>query len=203
RPRSPQPGVPIDVTVPLRATSAVVPAGWRVRLSLSGADFPVVWPPPRSFTLIIEPSASRLRLPVAPARDPGRRLTLPAAGEQPPAPSELARSVSGWETIRDGNRTVFRRDRASVEHQPEREGLTYEAEQWWTVSVDDDDPGSTVAATWSQAALRRTGWEVATEGTIRVSGREAFEVTVELAASLDGETVFERAWGETIPREWV
>jgi hypothetical protein len=71
------------------------------------------------------------------------------------------------------------------------------------VTVDDDDPGSTVAETWSKAALCRPGWEVATEGTIRVSGREAFEVTVELVASLDGEIIFERAWSETIPREWV
>ena len=57
--------------------------------------------------------------------------------------------------------------------------------------------------TWSRAALRRPGWDVATEGTIRVSGREAFEVTVELVATLGGETVFERVWAETIPRDWA
>ena len=203
RPRSPEPGTPIDVTVPLRATSAVVPAGWRIRLSLSGADFPVVWPPPAAFTLRIDPAASRLRLPIAPARDPSRMLALPEAGELPAVPSEVTKSMSEWETTRDGGRTVFRRERASAEHQPEREGLTYEAEQWWTVSVDDDDPGSTVAETWSRAALRRPGWDVATEGTIRVSGREAFEVTVELVATLGGETVFERVWAETIPRDWA
>jgi uncharacterized protein len=199
-PTEPVPGVFTEVALPLWATSAVIPAGWRLRLALSGADFPVVWPPKKRFTLTVDPDRSRLVLPLAKPRPDDRTLSIPSAGPPPEAPVETMRSESDWIVQREDHNTTFRVERGGAETQP---GLTYQADQWWTVSVDDDDPATTRAHTHSSASLHRTGWTVATEGEIQIEGRDQLEVTVRLTARHNGEEVFRRTWSETIPRLWA
>ena len=80
-----EPGTPISVRFPLM-TSVVLPAGWRLRLALSGADFPVVWPPGEAFTLSLDPSASRLRLPTVPVRGDESRVSIPVPEPLPQPP---------------------------------------------------------------------------------------------------------------------
>jgi uncharacterized protein len=199
-PVAPTPGVPFSVSVPLWATSAVIPTGWRLRLALAGADFPIVWPPGKAFTLTIDPDLSRLLLPVVQVRDDDRKLDVPPDGNLPESPVETTRSDCNWEVEREGGSTVYRFQRAGTEIQPT---LTYETDQWWTVSVDDSDPATTTAHTVSRASLRRPGWDVTTEGSINIEGGAAFLVTIELAAHLSGEEIFRRTWGESIPRKWA
>lgn len=198
-PRAPMPGQPFDVTFDLRATSAVIPAGWRLRLSLSGADFPIVWPPGKRFILSVDPAHSTLTLPLV-SRSPGRILELPPAGAVPDAPVATTRSESEWIVSKDTGLNVYRMIRGETEVQPT---LTYSTDQWWTVSVTDDDPASTQAHTVSLAALERPGWQVATEGTIHIDAADVFDVTVELAASFNGKEIFRRVWSESIPRKWA
>ena len=81
-----EPGTPISVRFPLMTTSVVLPAGWRLRLALSGADFPVVWPPGEAFTLSLDPSASRLRLPTVPVRGDESRVSIPVPEPLPQPP---------------------------------------------------------------------------------------------------------------------
>jgi hypothetical protein len=199
-PKAPTPGEPFDVAFPLMATSAVLPAGWRLRLSLSGADFPIVWPPRQRFTLTVDPEHSSLTLPVVGPRQADTLVTVPLTGDLPTAPSEETRSVSEWEVTGEDGRHVFRFTRGGTEVQP---SLTYDADQWWTITVDDDDPGTTRGHTVSRAALRRPGWEVAVEGSFEIEGSEDFDVTVEMAARFNGEEVFRRTWSEKIPRRWA
>ena len=52
-----EPGVGRQVRFPLLGSSVVVPKGWRLRLAIAGADFPVVFPPGRRFTLTIDPES--------------------------------------------------------------------------------------------------------------------------------------------------
>jgi len=201
-PVTPVPGVPIDLTLRLPATSAVVPEDWRLRLSLAGADFPVVWPPKERFTLTIDPAESRLVLPVASARPADRVLDIPSAPEPPSAPIDWLREVSDWEVTSDEGSRTLRRVRGGTAHLPEREDLAYESDQWWTVTVDDDEP-SLHLATEARVSLARPGWSVETRGRMELSGGSVFAVEVELVASQDGEEVFRRIWSETIPRVWA
>lgn len=196
-------GVALDVTFPLLATSAVIPAGWSLRLSLAGADFPVVWPPPGRFALAVDPSRSSLRLPVLPARPEERNLDIPHAGEEPDAPEEYTRDLSEWSVVREDGSAVLRRVRGHTSHMPDRDDLHYETDQWWTVTVADDDPATTRAYTESHVSLSRPGWAVSTHGTIEIIGDPTFETTVQLVAEHNGEEVFRRRWSESIPREWV
>jgi len=202
-PRRLVPGDPMDVELPLRVTSAVIPAGWRLRLSLSGADFPVVWPPKDRFALSLDTGGSRLTVPVVAPRPDERLLDIPSAPESPFAPSEVTRSVSEWSVTSHDHKTIYRMERGGTEVQPERGELVYDTDQWWTVSVSDDDPSTTEAKTVSRVTLSRPGWSVTTEGSIEITGGEAFDVIIELSADHDGHEVFRRTWSESIPRQWA
>lgn len=202
-PRTPTPGEPIDLTFRLPATSAVIPAGWRIRVSLSGSDFPVVWPPKERFTLTIDPVASSLTLPVATVRADDRIHDIPLAGPVPTAPITSLREESEWEmTAQEGSHTL-RRVRGSTDNLPDRNHLTYESDQWWTVTVDDDDPATMRLKTEASVSLSRPGWSVTSEGSIEISGGPAFEVVVELVARHDGTELFRRRWSESISRVWA
>jgi putative CocE/NonD family hydrolase len=203
QPRLPVPGEPISLVFSLMATSAVIPAGSRIRLALSGADFPVIWPPPGEFELTIDPETSTLSLPTV-TRDPlATRLNI---GESPPPPhppvEEVADSAT-WDVESTGNQTVFRRHLSSAEFQPTRNNLTYTTDQTWTVRVDDDDPGTTAVDATSRLSLSRPGWEVEVDGSISISGVESLRVEIVLNASHNGEKIWSKTEDESIPRVWV
>jgi predicted acyl esterase len=201
-PVPPVPGEPFEVTFPLLATSAVIPAGWRLRLALAGADFPVVWPPRERFTLTLDPSRSSLSLPIVDHRPESAYLDIPQAATIPRAPVTSLRDLSDWEvTAANGNHTL-RRSRGSTDHLPERNDLTYSSDQWWTVTVDDADP-VVHAITEASVSFSRPGWSVSTHGTISIVAGPAFEVTVGLVATHDGADVFHREWTESIDRVWA
>lgn len=201
-PGRPTPNAAFEVTVPLLATSAVIPTGWRLRLALAGADFPVVWPPAESFTLTVDPANSTLTLPVVASRTEDRVLDISGAPDPPPAPIVWIRDEDSWKVTSAGGRHTLRRDRDAIADLPERSDLRYETSQWWTVSVDDDAPTLDLV-TEARVALSRPGWSVETQGRIAISGGEVFDTTVELIALEGGVEVFSRAWHETIPREWA
>jgi uncharacterized protein len=126
------PGSPADqpVDLQLHVTSWVFPAGHRIRLCLSNAMWPMIWPTPHPATATVRlgPAGTRLILPVVPpARSPE-----PAAGPEPafapPAPAEHPPGVRSW-----------------GEMLPVR----------WTLRRDD---AGTAAIWWRGAAVAEFGW---------------------------------------------
>lgn len=203
----PQPvraGVAVTVRFPLLACSAVVPAGWSLRLALSGADFPVVWPPGERFTLIVDPAESSLILPTVGSRPDTRILPIPESDPYPEPPVESLTSRSEREVDRRPGLTVYRRAVSHSERQPTRGDLVYGNDQEWTVAVDDDDPASTRVRSVAEMTLERPGWSVATQGSLAMTAdAHSFHLTIELAAFLDGTEVFRRQWTDEVPREWA
>lgn len=201
-PRRPEPDVPLSISFPLMATSAVLPAGSHLRLALSGADFPVVWPPREKFSLTIDPANSTLVIPVVDQDSEKEIISIPE-----PAPAESAGvqllDEADWSIRRDGGTTIFNRHIASREILAGRGMLTYGSEQTWAVSVADDDPGSTRVKARSVLSLEREGWEVSVVGTLEISGRNAFDILITLEAFTGGSRVWKRRWEESIPRKWV
>lgn len=198
----PVPGDPFEVTFPLLATSAVIPAGWRLRLVLAGADFPVVWPPRERFTLTFDPARSSLSLPVVDQRPESANLDIPPAATTPHAPVTSLRDLSEWEVTAANGTHTLRRSRGSTDHLPERNDLTYSSDQWWTVTVDDTEP-VIHAVTEASVSFSRPGWSVSTHGTISITAGPEFEVTVGLVTTHDGAEVFRREWTESIERVWA
>ncbi len=203
-PQPVEPGEQMAVRFALRATSGIVPAGWRLRLALSGADFPLVWPPAGRFRLEIDPHHSRLLLPVVPARPDERVLTIPDAPRPPPAPVESVAGASDWSVEPHDGATQFRKHVRRREMQTERDRLTYTSEQTIEISVKDDDPQSLRASSIATVGLSRPGWDVAATGTVQLgTGPEHFDLAIDVSAKHDGATVWSRQWRDTIPREWA
>jgi predicted acyl esterase len=204
-----EPGKPVDVTVELDATSWVFEAGHRVRLSLAGADWPNVWPPPQTGTLTID-RAIELSLPVVegppaiadpPAftPSPGKETHGPApTGEQPPLVWSIEHDILGRER------------RAVVSH-----GSSYDGEAGarvderyeGAVGVSEADAGVAWARAKSRYVIRWPEADCATEATLDFrSDADAYHLVVEVVAEeLSGDEATdigrrERRFERTIPR---
>jgi putative CocE/NonD family hydrolase len=205
-----EPGAPTEVTVELDATSWVVEAGHRVRLSLAGADWPNVWPPPAAGTLTVDRGAVELSLPAvegappiveAPAfsPSPGKETHSPEpTGEQPPLVWRIEHDVLGRER------------RAVVSH-----GSSYDGEAGARIDeryegaggVSLTDPGAAWARARSRYVIRWPEADCATEATLELrSDADAYHVVIEVVAeelSDDEATGIgrrQRRFERTIPR---
>ncbi len=200
-PEPPIPDQEMTVKLALTATSAIVPAGSRIRLAIAGADFPIVWPPHTKFTITVVPGQSRLVIPTVPlASDP---VVVPPANDPPTAPVDFLVDEDEWRVDAAAGRTTFRRQVQSKQFQPDRDDLTYSSDQAWEVTVADDDPGTTAVHSRSELRLSRPGWDVTTSGSLHIEGREDFKVEIRVSATHNGVSVFERIWNEDIPRHWA
>ncbi len=199
-----EPGRELTVRFPLLASSAVIEAGWNLRLALAGADFPVVWPPGERFTLSVDPSRSLLILPNVPPRPAERSLDWPES-EPPPTPNVIEVSDDrAFSLSREGDTTTYHREISSTEEQPDRDRLTYHSRQEWTVRVADHDPASTRLWSVNEIHLERPGWDVATIGSLEMSGdADILRLHIELEAFKDGEPIWQKTWEESVPREWA
>ena len=201
-----RPGVVEAVELELDATSWVFPAGHRLRLSLAGADWPNLVPPPAPVTLTVERDGSALTLPALDGPSPSPPPSLP-----PPRPAD--------------------RDRAQPT--PAGEPRTPRPAGGWsgTCSAAGPRPRSTTAAgpscrtgrCWSSATAGRSGtaldpgptwargsasyrieWPEATVATsVRLDLRgdaDAFEVQLDLEAREGDELRWARTWRRRIPR---
>jgi hypothetical protein len=196
-------GLPRTLVFPLIATSAVLPTGWRIRLALAGADFPVVWPPAEAVALTFDPARSRLVLPTVPRRGAETTLAIPSAPHPPSPPGLVAEDDNGAVMTRQGSRFVFSRHRFSREQMPERDDLTYVSDESWSTEVEADDPASTRVRAKGEVRMSRPGWEVAAFGQLSLSADAGhFYLTIDLTAIHGDETVFSRTWEDRIPREW-
>ncbi len=198
------PGRAMRIRFPLLTTSAVIPAGWRLRLALAGADFPVVWPPGEQFILTFDPAESRLRLPTVPARVDGSEVDFPAPPPLPDPPGFEEEDMGHGILSRDDATTIYERHRYSKEVQSERSNLTLTSDETWTVRVTDEDPATTRVRSDAELNMVRPGWKVTTRGSLELWGDSAsFHLVIELSALHDDVVVFSRTWTDSVAREWA
>jgi len=198
------PGTPILVRFPLTATSAVVPVGWRLRVAIAGADFPLAWPPGQRFSLTIDPARSMLRLPLVPPRPEDRILSIPEAPAPPRPPVDRLDTSSGWTVDEEHGVTHLRKHVGLSELQPGRGDLVYDNRQRIDVSVAQDDPASVSAYSRAEVSLKRRGWEVRTTGTVDLTAdATSFHLAIEATAHHNGEPVWSHTWRRDIRREWA
>ncbi|MGH8928090.1 MAG: CocE/NonD family hydrolase C-terminal non-catalytic domain-containing protein, partial [Acidimicrobiia bacterium] len=202
-------GTARTVRFSLLACSALIPAGWRLRLAIAGVDFPIVFPPRGAFELGLDAPRSRLVLPVVPPRPESARLDIPESPPPPAASSVDLGSAATWEVKRVDRTTIFQRRATGAEHQPERGGLTYSSARAWSVSVEDDQPNSTRirsdgSTTLERSGPERSGWSVRTDASLELTtDGQSFLVAIELEAFNDGAAVWRRRWEKSVPREWA
>jgi hypothetical protein len=173
------------VRVQLNDAGAVFPADHKVRLAISTAYWPMIWPSPEQATLLI--FGGTLDLPQRPLQAIDATL-LPFA-EPEAAPPEMP--------------TAIRRDGVRAER-IDRIALELSAEGKSQFHVEDDDPLSAMAELRRTQTMSRDEWQIRLETQIRLSSTASiFRLQGSLRAWEGANEVCRREWDRSIPRDFT
>ncbi len=198
------PGEWVTVEVPLKACAYRVPAGHRLRLSLSGADFPTLWPAPHRTEQRVRVGGTALELRLPLLADSGRLSTVQLA-----PPGGLPETAETWsarptlETVMDciGHRVGLRRS-AESSVRPVGRSVTaseYSAIELW---ADIDDPSRCSASGQQRFRIDWPAGTVETAAALSLhSSSDRFSVSVELDVSWNGHRVIRHRWSEAFGRD--
>ena len=202
-----EPGRRYEVGVRLDAIAQAVPAGHRLRVSLSSAYWPWAWPSPRAATLTLH--GGRLVLPVRTPR--GDEPEPPPFGAPEWAPPLAVEVLEPGITSRTGSH-----DPATGAHELHFEwdvgghrrltdsGTEMEDTNVTTYRIADGDPLSASVHVRCTSALGRGDWRtrVETDSRMRSTATE-FLVTQRLDAWEGERPVYSRTWELSFPRDGV
>jgi putative CocE/NonD family hydrolase len=189
---------PIDVE--MHFTSWVFPKGHRIRLAVSNALWPMIWPTPYAMTtaLHVGGDASRLILPVMPF-EPRPRPDFVAVpmGERGPG----GMWPGGYHTVRDDARQSTRVEWSGKSeseedggHVSDRERLIYE--------VEDARPEAASIRGEADHEVHLPGRLLSWKARLELrSDRERFYYRLRRELHEDGRLVRQRTWEELIPRD--
>ncbi|PZO82048.1 MAG: peptidase S15 [Mesorhizobium amorphae] len=201
-----EPGRFYDVSIKLNECGQALAPGSRIRLALSNAYWPIVWPSPETATLAVDCAGTALDLPVR--RPSGADAALP------PFEPEANGKALEKTVLREGRSHFFvRKDIRSGEVVMERfqdSGLAeIDATGWRSgghverhYAIHPDDPLSAWASNSWRQEFGREGFHVAIEGTTRMHvTKTELHLTAKLDAFEAGAKVWERDWRFAIPRD--
>lgn len=210
RPTPLVPGQRYPVELALKACGYVVPAGHRVRLALSSAYWPMMWPSPEPVTLTVDTGPDgALYLPVRGAtQDPPPPAHFDDPQSAPAPPHELLgpppdqRRVATYD-IATGAHTVTD-DMVAFPPVRLEGGLEY-TESWSDVlRVVDGDPLSASIRCERTADIGRGDWRVRVETvTTLTCTATTFEVVNAVTGFEADRPVFAKSWHRAIERDGI
>ena len=200
------PGERLRVAIRLDDIAHGFPPGHRIRLALSTAYWPLIWPSPEPVTATLYGGASRLALPVRPPR-PETPPGFEPAESAPPLPVAVLRQPSSSRTVETdvaSGETAIRLLDDFGENRIEAHGLTTGSIGRETYRIRADDPSSACADIhWTQT-LSRDDWQVRIESRSALSAdSEHFYITAAVEAFEGDERVFTKTWDRKVPRDMV
>ncbi len=206
---SPEPlerGRTYPLEVEMHFTSWVFPRGHRVRLAVSNALWPMIWPTPYRMTTRLAlggADGSRLVLPVVPAE------ARPAPAYPAPPPSIDApgvRSTGGewpgqWTICRDEVRDAVHGDWRG-DSRSEYPWGTISAVEQLTYDVANAHPEAAVVTGDATTTITLPDRTLAFRARLEVTSDAArFHYTLKRELRKDGVLVREKSWQESIPRD--
>jgi hypothetical protein len=207
----PQPLVPGQVyriTLKLNEIAHHFHRGHRVRLALSSAYWPIVWPSPEPVTLEVDATDSRFVLPVRTAHPQDGKLAEfePVDGGPPLRCQQLTPAKSRW---------TITMDLASGKQCHERQydsGACLITDHDWEFGssnqrrycIHPDNPLSAhcEVKTWQHYA--RGQWRIRIDSKVAMDvTMDTFDIRAELDAYEGDARVFSRNWSQRLPRDHV
>ncbi len=198
------PGEMYQLEIELDAVSWVFPRGHAIRLAVSGADFPEVWPSPQPAVLTLHAGSShpsRLMLPVVPLAPPAvvPKLLPPAKRRSRfVTTTETSKSSVAYDVARRA--MIARREqKETIQH---HDGVTVVTSEGYTeMRVSATNPADATATGRDRKTLRRPGLEVESTATAELQGTlTAFHLDLELDVTLNGSPYWHNRWTRAIPR---
>ena len=196
-PEAIEPGVVMALEFPLQSTGWTFSAGNRVRLALSSADFPEVWPSPEAGTCSIlfgESNPSKVGLPVVPASS---AIEVPRFE---PSRADATRRLEGDRTWAVTDDLISGARQVQIAFGRKASGTRLEI----ACRVDPRRP--------AEASVHGACWVYEELGELHVEGRSdvviqasATHLQVSIALEIrQGDTLTKvRHWSESIPRALV
>jgi hypothetical protein len=209
------PGETVTVRIGLNAIAHRFPTGHVIRLALSTAYWPMVWPSAQAATLELDTGGCSLDLPLRPPDPLDESLPAFAPVEDAGLTSTCTQlGVAGFRRSieRDlvGNEVVYRMiseggDFGSASMlRIEDIGLDLGHHVEHHFRIDERDPLSASAECSEQLTMRRDQWQIQVNARTRLSAtREHFLLQAWLSASEGADEVFSREWQEKIERDLV
>jgi putative CocE/NonD family hydrolase len=189
-----------ELDIELHFTSWVFAKGHRVRLAVSNALWPMIWPTPYPMTtsLHVGADASRLLLPVMPyeAR-PRPDFTEVPMGERPPGGTWPGR----YEIVRDDVRQATRVEWSGRSESTPEWGRLVDSEKL-TYHVEDARPEAASIRGETATEVTLPGRALVWKAWLELAGdRERFHYRLRRELSENGKVIRERTWEEEIPRD--
>lgn len=188
------------VSVPLSPVSHIVEENHRLRVAISGADFPSYHPVngADSFAISSTPAApTTVRIPGGTfgSSSVDNGMSLPSPEESVPlAPSAVQGGEATWETTREHeHRTASRRRHARTEYALPHIDKTYAIDI--EATVDHDDPSTISARATIETTLRYDDEPVTVETTVRRNWDDCSTLTT---VQLGSEVVFDDNWSPEV-----
>lgn len=184
-----------SAAIPLRPTAYEFRPGHRVRLCISGANFPAIWPAPRRHSLSVHTGATHstvVMLPTVPPQEPALPPPGLAAAVEPVRPSDaLLDRGTAYSVSRDlvaRAASLSGRRWVSVQVEP---NVRYSNHQEFSLHVDADHPESANTSTVATARLDRPTGAV----EVRVQSQTTLRaLSIRAEIDLDGSLFWERSW---------
>ena len=199
-------GQPVDATVQLNVVGQRIPAGYKLRLALSQAYWPLIFPSQHKAKLTL--SDAKLVLPLHdPAQDgPALAAFGPPEGARPLETRQI--------TAGTGHRKLTLNFDTGIETHSRHgdTGKTTHLHTGMTVRYDNEDrfeihprdPNSAVAHCSWVKEYSRDGWEARVESFVNMEAlSDIWRVTAQLKAFDAAGEVMTRDWQEDIPRDHV
>ena len=199
------------VEVQLTGTAYSFPAGHRIRLAISTAYWPILWPSPQAATLTLFTAASQLLLPVRERESSGGEVpALPEAVSAEPSPVTILRKGRVERSVTLDQIT------GEVAHRLYVDGGVFG--DWGKFKLDSigmdmghvferiyrihpDDPNSAHATMTQSYEMGRGEWQIKLNaGADMESTASTFELNAWIEAFEGDKRVLRREWKSSIPR---
>jgi uncharacterized protein len=202
-----EPGTRYAVRVPLDVAAHAFAAGSRLRLAVSPAYWPWLWPSPEEVTLTLH--SGSLELPVRPPRaEDGELPEFGVPEHSPPLETEEQDPGPIAHTLRRDLATglvekVFDWDLGGSLRLVGADLETSDSSHC-VYSIVEGDPLSAKVEFRASSGMGRGDWTMLSEvASSMTSDRDNFHVQARLDVSEDGEQIFSREWTFAIPRDHV
>ncbi len=201
------PGETYRIRIKLDDCGYAIPAGHRLRVAVSTAYWPLLWPSPKPLGLTLVAGRSSMTLPVRPLREEPEVSFAPP----PPAGGPFSEKIRPPKATREVHRDV---ESGIVEQRwlddvgrkkVLSNGMIVDQVVTETFRIRPDDPLSAeTVSEWRYELARESGWKTVVESRSRMTADEThFHIEQEAKAYDGDQEVFAKIWRESIPRDQV